>query len=221
MTRTPIAIFARVPEPGLTKTRLVPALGERGAAELYAAFLRDTVARCTGADGLDPELWIAGDPDGSTLADLAGPLPRRRQRGGDLGARMAHALGRMIERAGRGVVVGSDAPTLPAVYLGLAREALDRGAEAVVGPSADGGYYLVGARDRVPPLFEGIRWSSPHTLHDTLGRARAAGARLAMLPPWYDVDTPADLRLLRAHLAVSPRAAPHTVQHLATAAQRR
>lgn len=219
--RTPVAIFARPPRPGSTKTRLAPALGEEGAAALYRAFLADTVARCASVDALEPSLWCAGDPDAPELVTLAGTLPRRRQDGGDLGARMAGVLEALVGAAGRALIVGSDAPTLPAGYLRAAAEALERGVDAVLGPTADGGYYLVGARDRVPPLFDGVRWSSPHTLADTLARGRRARVDLRLLPPWYDVDTPRDLRLLRAHLAVAPAAAPRTSEHLAKEAQSR
>lgn len=219
MSRTPVAVFARPPRPGVAKTRLVPALGERGAATLYAAFLADVLARCASVPGLGTRVYCADDPEAPELVEVTGDLPRVAQRGDDLGARMARALGELVGSAGRGLIVGSDVPTLPAAHLSAAADALVAGAELVLGPSADGGYCLVGVSGAVPPVFDGVRWSGPHVLADTLARAREAGLRVRLLPPWYDVDTPADLRLLRAHLALAPGAAPRTAQCLANGAQ--
>jgi hypothetical protein len=182
------------------------------AAALHAAFLEDTLATC-GRAGFDVTLWSAGAPDDPDLLAHARGLPTRAQGEGDLGARMSRTLAHEIARSGAGLVVGSDAPTLPASYLELARDAL-RGRDAVVGPAADGGYWLVGASRRVPPIFEQIRWSTRHVLDDTRAAARAAGIDLALLPPWYDVDDAADLALLHAHLSVAPRAAPATARCL-------
>lgn len=218
---TPVAIFAKPPVPGRTKTRLIPALGAQGAAALHGAFVSDTLARCAEVDELAPVLSCADDGDHPALAELASgcAVERTVQPPGDLGARMAATLHDAIARAGRGLVVGTDAPTLPASLLRAAVRALER-AELVLGPAADGGYYLVGARGRVPAVFEGVPWSTPRVLAVTLAHAARAGATPALLPPWYDVDTPDDLRLLTAHLALEPGAAPATAQVLAERAAR-
>jgi hypothetical protein len=100
----------------------------------------------------------------------------------------------------RVVIIGSDSPTLPREHVTAAFERL-RQADVVLGPATDGGYYLVGMRGRCWPIFEGIEWSTPTVLADTIDRVRQAGAKLALLPPWYDVDTAADLHLLRGHVA--------------------
>jgi len=207
----PLAVFARAPDPGRTKTRLIPALGEAGAAALHRAFIDDTLARCAGAAGFETTLWCAGNPDHPVLARLAAAhgVAREPQPPGDLGARMAGALGAALARAGRGLLIGTDAPTLPVSLLHTAARGLEQ-AELVLGPAADGGYYLVGVRGAVPPVFEGVPWSSPRVLAATLERARTAGVRTALLPPWYDVDRAQDLRLLRSHLALAPSAAPAT-----------
>lgn len=213
-SRIPLALFGRAPRPGATKTRLVPALGAQGAADLYAAFLVDSLARCYEcADVVDVTLWVADEPDDPVLAALCADVPRRSQPAGGLGARMAFALGEALDVASRAMVVGSDLPTLPAAYLRAAAVALEV-ADVVLGPSADGGYYLVGARGRVPRIFDGIRWSTRHTLADTLEAADRSGLAVRLLPPWYDVDEPKDLRLLRAHLAITPDAAPATAHYL-------
>jgi hypothetical protein len=210
----PLAVYARAPLPGVAKTRLAPALGPDGAATLYAAFIDDTLATCVRVAEVSPSVWVAGDPDEPSVAGRCGTLPRSRQAEGDLGARMGATLDEQIQSHRAGIVIGSDSPTLPAAYLGRAAALLAAGAAVVLGPSADGGYYLVGACGCVPPILDGVRWSSPHTLADTVRACRNARIEPRFLPPWYDVDTPEDLRLLRAHLAVRPRAAPATARSL-------
>lgn len=200
-----VIVFARAPRPGRTKTRLVPALGEAGAARLHAAMLEDVLATVASVPGLAVELWCPAE-------DVAALPGARAQRGEDLGARMTDALADALERAPRALLIGSDLPTLPAARLAEAVDALDA-AEVVLGPSADGGFYLVGARGSAPPLGPGVRWSTRSALADT--RARLGDRAVALVGPWYDVDTPEDLRLLRAHLALAPGAAPATAAALA------
>ena len=102
------------------------------------------------------------------------------------------------------VLVGTDSPTLPLVLIEQAFKDLER-ADVVLGPATDGGYYLVGCR-RLPPIFEGVAWSSSRTLADTVARLCDPGWRLALLPPWYDVDTADDWQMLRGHVAAMRRA---------------
>ena len=212
LTAQPVAVYARPVRAGQAKTRLGSVLGMERAAALYAAFLEDTLATCE-RSGFDVTVWSAGASDDPDLVPHARGWPTRPQGAGDLGARMARTLATQIAQSGHGLIVGSDAPTLPARYLELAREALDSH-DAVVGPAADRGYWLVGAARTVPPMFEGIRWSTPHVLDDTLAAAKGGHVRLALLPPWYDIDDETGLALLRAHLSVAPRAAPATARCL-------
>jgi rSAM/selenodomain-associated transferase 1 len=219
ITRAPLAIFARAPRAGRTKTRLEPQLGAEGAARLYAAFLEDVVAGCAAVPEIEAEIWAASpeDHEDDTLRSLAAQhrLDRHVQPHADLGARMAAALDAAIAKRGRGLVLGTDAPTLPRAWLTAAARALDE-ADVVLGPSADGGYWTVGARAGVTPaaLFAGVRWSVPTTLAETLANVARLGHRAALLSPWYDVDTPDDLRTLRAHLALDRAAAPATARAL-------
>ena len=202
---TPLGLFAKAPIPGKTKTRLSPEIGAEGAATLYRSFVRDTVDTCLRLGRVKVSLWQAtAHPFLETLAEQRG-LESRMQCDGDLGVRMGSALDEMLTRHGRGILIGTDTPTLPISLLELAVAALDS-AELVLGPSADGGFYLIGARGRSPEL-RGIAWSSKDTLRDTLLQ-NPRGARV--LPPWYDVDRPPDLRLLRTHLALDEAAAPHS-----------
>lgn len=216
-----LAIFARAPVPGRAKTRLAPALGEDGAARLYAAFLADTLAlaeRAVSARLVETTLWLAAaaDTDEPTLREIPGvpALPQRVQPTADLGARMAAALDAGVASHGIALVLGSDAPTLPLTLLAAACAALTR-ADLVLAPSADGGYMLIGARVPIgAAMFQGARFSTRHALADTLTCAARTGLTTACVAPWYDVDTPDDLRLLRTHLALTPQSAPHTARAL-------
>ncbi len=194
-----VLVFAKAPVAGKVKTRLAPSLGLAGAATLYAAMLADTVDSLA---GFETNLWYLGEP---------GPSFGHRvhaQRGDTLGDRMTHAISAMCEIYEAAIVVGSDAPTLPirAVHSAVAALQTD---DVVYGPSADGGYYLVGSRTRLE--LKGVRWSTSHALADS--EARNPGTRIE---PWYDVDTPADLTLLQAHLSVDRNAAPRTAAVLAS-----
>ncbi len=121
------------------------------------------------------------------------------QQGSDLGERMAGAL---ADAHAQGfeplVVVGTDSPTLPPRFVSEALAVLSAGAaEVVLGPTEDGGYYLVGTNTPTPGLFDGVAWSTSRTYADTAGNADRLGLRRHILPPWYDIDTPDDLARLR------------------------
>ncbi len=194
-----VALFAKAPVAGRVKTRLIPALGAEGACALYRAMVDDTLDSLAGTS-CAVEIWFAGERWSRR------GLPAFAQRGGDLGQRMRGAFAAMLRRSDAALIVGADVPTLPRRCLRAALAHLERG-DAVLGPAADGGYYLIGSRE--VPRFEAVRWSTSHALADT---RRTVNARL--LEPWYDVDRPEDLRLLRAHLELWPRAAPHTARAL-------
>jgi rSAM/selenodomain-associated transferase 1 len=125
---------------------------------------------------------------------------------GDLGQRLANFFGRRLAEGATAVVaVGADSPTLPVAYVIQAYAAL-AAADVVVGPAADGGYYLIGCGPRLPSVFDGIDWGTNLVLGQTVARLSAGDGRLAVLPPWYDVDTPADWAMLAGHLAALRRA---------------
>jgi rSAM/selenodomain-associated transferase 1 len=211
VTRGPrrLGIFYKPPVPGRVKTRLVPPLTPHEAAELYAAFLDDTLtlARRTRVDEII--LFDAGDPPG-WVPPGGRKLRRLDQRGPDLGARMSVALEELLV-PGPGnlappaaILLGSDAPTLPPSAVEDAFELLESGTgEIVLGPSPDGGYVLIGVC-RVPGelLRTGIAWSTESTLRDTETRARELGWRVAHSPGGADVDTPGDLLRLLGELEV-------------------
>jgi glycosyltransferase A (GT-A) superfamily protein (DUF2064 family) len=119
---------------------------------------------------------------------------------------MADFIGRRLADGAESVVlVGADSPTLPVDYVGRAFDALGR-ADVVLGPALDGGYYLLGCGRRLPPVFDGVAWGTGRVLAQTVARLADPSWRLALLPPWYDVDAPADWRLLCGHLAALRRA---------------
>jgi rSAM/selenodomain-associated transferase 1 len=217
--RRAVIIVGKLPQPGRTKTRLSPPLSLEQAAALYKAFLLDTTAI---ALSLHWERVTLVHPDEPGVCHALGTLvppavTLEPQRGAGLGAALAGAFESHIQAGFDHVVlIGSDTPTLPASFLDDAYAALDR-CEVVLGPSRDGGYYLLAMRRLHPTLFEDISWSTELVRDQTLERAEASGLRVQLLPPWYDVDTPQDLADLRRDLLRLPTSiAPHTRGHLST-----
>ena len=209
-----LAVFVRAPVAGSVKTRLHSAVGADAAAELYRAFVEDVIALChrvQEAGRVGVTLW-ADDSGDSNVRQWADALrtEARQQPDGDLGVRLEAAFAVGLARAERLVVIGSDAPTLPFSSLVAAFDGLED-APLVMGPANDGGYFAIGASGYAP-RFDGVRWSTEFAFRDT--QAANASVELRTLPPWYDVDDEADLETLRAHLSVSPGAAPATAAAL-------
>ena len=198
-----LLVFARAPVPGLAKTRLIPALGAEGAAALQGRLLERTLATaCAVAPGR-VELWCAPDPGAPAFAAAVERwgVTLQRQPPGDLGARMHAALATALDRGERALLVGCDCPVLATADLEQAFTALDAD-DDVLGPAADGGYVLVGARRLSPLLFMGIDWGGPRVLRQTRARLVALGWRWHELRTLWDVDRPEDLaRLAEVGLA--------------------
>lgn len=188
-----VIVFARTPEPGAAKTRLIPRLGAAGAAELHARMTRRALDTACAAFPGAVELCCAPDAAHPSFRDI-GAVRLEEQGPGDLGERMHRALARAV---GPALLIGSDCPALTPGYLHAAAAALESGAEAVIGPAEDGGYVLIGARRSVPALFTGIEWGSAGVLDAQRERLRALGWRWAELARLWDVDRPADLERLR------------------------
>ena len=203
MRRPALLVFAKVPEPGRVKTRLCPPLTPRQAAALYQAFLRDALDRyaalAEAASGAEGGLAIRLHLDGAArrpdwIPDGVEVLP---QRGASLGERMLRAFVQAFAAGhDRAVVVGTDHPTLPVEFFDLAFDALDDPLTAVLGPSDDGGYYLLGLNDVAPDLFD-MHYSHPNVFTDTLDRVMELDMTPVVLPAHYDVDDgPALARLV-------------------------
>jgi len=207
-----LVIMAKEPAVGQTKTRLCPPLTPTQAADLYEALLRDTIGLAAGLEGV--QLAIAVTPPQAVDAfRRRAPADTRLLpvTGADIGDCLAQVLGRLLAEGRAGAMaLNSDGPTLPARYLRQAVACLAR-ADVVLGPGEDGGYYLIGLTEPHPDLFRGIDWSTERVTAQTLARAEALGLAVALLPPWYDVDTASDLERLRAEVASLPDdVAPHT-----------
>jgi rSAM/selenodomain-associated transferase 1 len=204
MTRSPtLIVFTREPVAGETKTRLIPHLGAKNAATLAHAFTLDALTK---AQSLRLPIVIAGSVHGDARrANYFRALARRfdarlvDQGGGNLGARMARALAPLCDAGA--VLIGTDTPSLPSRLLAQ-NVALLRRTRVVLGPSLDGGYYLVGVRGPLPDIFRGIRWGGAQVLAETIGRLKRIRIPHALGPSWYDVDRWSDLMLLAAHLSL-------------------
>jgi uncharacterized protein len=202
-----LLVIAKRPAAGQTKTRLTPPLSAEAAAELYECLLGDTLDVARRVPGVDRGILYLPQGSEPYFAALAPDFALTLQQGAALGERLDNALTALLGRGYRRVVImNSDGPSLPAEYLAAAFDALAGGAEIVFGPSDDGGYYLVGASRPAPRPLRDVKMSTPTVLADTLALAAAEGLRVALLPPWYDVDEVADLKRLARELAHAPRA---------------
>lgn len=201
-----LGIFARAPTPGLVKTRLTPGLSPLEAAAVYEACLKDIVDLTRTAT---ERRVLFFDPAAGAAEYFEERFPQiesRPQEGDDLGHRLTAAFDFLFQDSpGAAAIIGTDSPTLPSSSVQGA--AVDPGdADVALGPTLDGGYYLVGiAREgwpRAKNLFRDIPWSSDRVFSTTLERARGAGLRVRLLAEWYDIDRVEDLA--RAALDASP-----------------
>ncbi len=210
-----LILFTRWPQPGRAKTRLIPALGPAGAAEVQRRLTEGTLARALEFVQRHPtRLELRGEgADPAAFRRWLGLAPLiRPQDSGDLGRRMDLALTRALaEGEERAVLIGSDCPGLTPEILAMSLAAL-ADHDLVLGPAQDGGYYLVGLRRPAPEIFRGIAWGSDRVLRQTLNRASELGLRVALLPELADLDRPEDLPLLdSAPPWPWPRPAPEVI----------
>ena len=221
-----LGVLAKQPLPGLVKTRLAAETSPQWAARVAAAFLSDSLDRLVGIDAHRILVYAPREAEAFFSGLARGRFALMPQVEGDLGQRMAAffstAVAPKLEFGNEGpggnevrgdpvkaVLVGVDSPTLPLSYIEEAFAKLER-ADIILGPATDGGYYLVGCAGRVPPIFENITWSRPTVLEETVTLLKKTEWRLELLPPWYDVDTLNDWRMLRGHLAALRRAGVKT-----------
>ena len=219
-----LGLFGKHPRPGHVKTRLATEMGEDSATKLYAAFLNDLAFRfrATGDrrvfgywprdaagyfsqfEKLGYKLWPQpeGDLDSKIISffqhALSGPA-RRAGQGSEPDQEGTVVVDAAPHQGCRAVLIGTDSPTLPIEFVEQAFAMLCE-VDCVLGPATDGGYYLIGLRRPAPLLFEQMTWSGPHVLRQTVQRVVATGLTLGLLPPWYDIDTLADLQMLAGHI---------------------
>ena len=210
--------MAKAPIPGTVKTRLAPLLSIEEAAELSRALLVDQLEHLQSLSGAD--LYLAFSPSQAVammrqLAPLSFEL--FPQTDGDLGARMEHVFETLFARGHKKIVlIGGDLPPVPLAYFDEAFEFLNGpGRRVVLGPSRDGGYYLVGLNLPLPEIFEAMSWSHDQVLSQTLSRINSLGMKGHLLPIWYDVDTIDDVRCLQSILARTvAKTSPKTLSFL-------
>ena len=213
--RVALIIFSRAPKPGQSKTRLATVVGEHAASAFHAVCLRDLMrlqaelsarlAKSNPPVELDTYIFHPPGDDLTHFAQAGVNLPPlihgAKQSGDTMGERMAHAIQTVLDGSPAGtpaLLIGSDVPLLEMDDLAQALEAL-KDADVVLGPSSDGGYYLIGLTQPRPGLFALKDWSTPTVLEQTIEKAKVAGWKLAMLETLPDVDTAEDLEKVRNH----------------------
>ena len=221
MSKPMLIVVAKQPAAGQTKTRLCPPLTGETAAALYECFLRDTLAIMRMTPAVTHAIGYLPENAAPYFRELAPDFTLLAQQGLDLGERLDHLITTALNQgAPAAVVMDSDSPTLPAAYLQQAFAHLAAGADVVLGPCDDGGYYLIGLTTPQPRLLSEVTMSTPTVLQDTLAIAAELALHVALLPTWYDVDTATELQRLRQEFSAptdhlsSP--APHTRAFLQT-----
>ena len=201
-----MAIMAKAPRPGRVKTRLSPTLSPDQAAAINTCFLKDTT---TNIASLAEDAACAGVISYTPVGDehlFEGLLPRGYwlvpQRGDGFGERLVTTAQDLFACGFSSVcLIDSDSPTVPSEAFAMAVDALQRpGDRMVLGPSHDGGYYLIGMKRQHREAFENITWSTASVFAETVAAIRSIGVELVTLPLWYDVDDSATLAILRAEL---------------------
>ena len=211
-----VILFVKAPAAGQVKTRLARHLGASAAAELYRCFVNDLIRKIDAASLVLRIFYDPPDAEAAIKSWLGENRAYAPQTGGDLGERMKQAFQQVfsagIEQA---VLVGSDLPDLPGSFITEALAVLNN-SPAVIGPSRDGGYYLIGFRANafMPTVFNNVPWSSDRVLQTTLKRFAAAGLPIRQIPEWRDIDTQEDLLDLLASLKKHPENALETFAYL-------
>jgi len=211
-----LVIMAKAPRPGAVKTRLVPSLSPAAVTAFYCCLLDDTLAlaRSLKVAGVEVAI-VCPDSDVNELAQLAGSeVIVVAQTGEGLAAGLTSVFAHFVQSHQRRVVAfNSDSPHLPRSVLEDAFEALTAH-DVVVGPTHDGGYYLVGAKASHPTLFANDGMGTSSALERLLSRARALELSVGLAASFYDIDVADDLTRLAAELRLAPERAPRTAAWL-------
>ena len=209
-----LVIMAKAPRPGMVKTRLAQGLSVEAVTELYRCLLNDTISLARSLPGVNVAI-MCPPSDVEELARFAGGAADVvAQQGEGLAAALTSVFARFAGESGRSVVAfNSDSPHLPASVLAGAFETLTTH-DVVVGPTNDGGYYLVGAKAVHPTLFDGDGMGTNSALDTLLARARGMQLSVGLTELFYDIDVEGDLTRLAAELRLSPARAPRTAAWL-------
>jgi rSAM/selenodomain-associated transferase 1 len=195
-----LVVFAKAPQAGVAKTRLIPALGAQGAANLARLMLFHTLQQALAAGAQAVELCMSPTPSDPAWQGVMLPqsVECSEQGEGDLGERMGRAMDRALARKqGPVLLIGSDCPALSAAHIAEASRQLEQH-DAVLIPVADGGYVLIGLRAPSPDLFTRMTWSTAAVAGETLRRMGIAGLHVWQGSVLHDIDEPADLSHLPA-----------------------
>ena len=198
-----LVVMAKAPVPGQVKTRLLPSLTAEEAAALSRSLLVDQLNHVKELSAVDFYLAFAPDDAGLLMEQLAPACFHLfPQQGDELGARMAAAFEKLFDLGYKNIVlIGADLPPVPLCLFSEAYAFLESSNKRVVlGPSRDGGYYLVGCNQPTPQIFEGMSWSQSLVLAQTLERLAALRVDSHLVASWFDIDTPDDLRHLHSVL---------------------
>jgi len=205
-----ILVFLKAPVKSTVKTRLAQSLGDDLTLELYKCFILDVLQKAETTGELILHYYPVDHE--KPVADFVGNYDRDPQQGLDLGERMAHAFSSTFEKGfEKAVLIGTDIPDIPVDYLHDAFKALDEN-DAVLGPSRDGGYVLIGfnRKDFSQEIFKGVSWSTSTVCEKTLEIMDLNRISCHKLPLWYDVDTGEDFNALIQRLESGQATAPHT-----------
>ena len=187
-----LAVMARTPRAGQTKTRLQPSLGVEGAMAAHVELVQDTLARLERLPKVTTSLWVTEIDAVAQKWARSTQWPLRQQPDGDLGVRMHTILSQLLDEGASSVcLIGTDCPLIDAAYVDAAFSAISE-VDVVIGPAEDGGYGLIGLKSPAPELFSQMPWGESGVAALTLERAVQARLSVAQLPTIWDVDTPAD-----------------------------
>lgn len=195
-----LSVMLKAPRPGTVKTRLVPPMTPIEAAGLYECFIKDIFSATSTLDSVDVFAAFTPPDSEDEIRALIPPVTGLfAQEGDTLGARISNVFARLFGVGyKRVVVIGSDSPDIPFEYMEDSFRLLcHRENTVVLGPALDGGYYLIGLNTQADELFDGIRWSSPSVLEETMEKARSSMLNVELLPKWHDVDYAKDLAAIK------------------------
>ncbi len=192
-----LLVLTKAPVPGKVKTRLAASLGADAAAELYEKLVHGCLTTCVSAAVCPVDIWCAPSTEHDFFQSCQVRYNSRLypQTEGNIGQRMSHAIYSALQNVKHVVLVGADCPALSTRDLDRAFSALQQGADVVLGPAHDGGYYLIGMSAHHPSLFENIPWSTHNVLAVTEGRLQEQGLVCHSLPVHRDIDTAEDYAL--------------------------
>ena len=192
-----LLVFAKPPTPGYAKTRLIPALGQQGAAELHRRLVLRTLAKVSSKGLWDVQLWCAGDINDDFFQSCLSQfdISLKTQSGSDLGKRMSNAFEDALANYDRVVVIGTDCPLLDQKIIAESFHCLTN-YPVVINPAEDGGYVLLGLKSVDDKVFENVSWGTSLVTQQTLSNLNKLNWTTATLPLLWDVDLPQDLEKL-------------------------